>query len=379
MPTAVVCAPPPSRHYLNLDALGWWVKGDHLPPLVTTAPIGTPQANAGVIGEPTTSTLFGNQRVNSGIRWGGRVQGGVWLDDFQTIALEGNYYGLASATTTFSRTSIFSGGSLNDPILARPYYDANPLVDAQSSMIVAFPNYVVGPTSVNVDGSINIQETSRVQSAGGGARYAIGPYNGPIRLFLLGAYRFFDLNESLNIKSTSYSSFDPFPPDAGRIEVVDSFATRNIFNGGEIGIGTELNRARWTLGAETRLALGNMNQQLTINGSTSAIYNAYVASYAGGLLAQPTNIGTYTRNRFAIIPQVDLKLGYQLRPALRVTAGYNFTYVSSVIRPGGQIDTNVNTTQIAGQPLVGPAVPHASVSDTSIWLQGVTMGLDLRF
>ncbi len=379
MQAAVACDPPPTRHYLNLDALGWWVEGDQLPPLVTTAPIGTPQTDAGVLGEPTTSVLFGNEKVNDGLRWGGRVQGGVWLDDFQTIALEGHYYGLASDTTTYSRTSTFTGGSLDDPILARPFFDANPLVNAESSIIVAFPNFIVPPIDVNIDGSINVQETSRIQSAGGGIRYAIGAYNRPARFFLLGAYRFFDLNESLKITARSSVSLDPFPPDAGHVQVVDSFATRNIFNGGEIGLGTELSRSRWTLGAETRLALGNMNQQLEIDGTTSAVFETFVASFEGGLLAQPTNIGSHTRNRFALIPQVDVKLGYQLLPALRATVGYNFTYISSVIRPGDQVDLNVNTTQIAGLLLIGPAVPSTSVSDTSIWLQGFTAGLDLRF
>jgi hypothetical protein len=334
-----------------------------------------------VLEQPDTTILFGNQKVNDDLHWGGRVQGGVWHDDFQTLALEGHYYVLASATATYSKSSTFSDGSVDDPILARPFFDANPLVNAQSSIIVAFPNYLVPPVEVDIDGSMNVREQSRIQSAGGGVRYAIGPYTSPARLFLLGAYRFFNLDESLDIKATSTLGFDPlpFPVDAGRIEAVDSFETQNIFNGGEIGIGTELNRNRWTLGAETRLALGNMHQTLTIDGRTSAIYDTYVASFAGGLLAMPTNIGTYTRDRFALIPQVDVKLGYQLFPSLRLTVGYNFTYVSNVIRPGDQIDLNVNTTQIAGLPLVGPAVPTASLDDTSIWLQGFTTGIDMRF
>ena len=33
----MVAALPPTRHYVSLDALGWWVQGDSLPPLVTTS------------------------------------------------------------------------------------------------------------------------------------------------------------------------------------------------------------------------------------------------------------------------------------------------------------------------------------------------------
>jgi hypothetical protein len=383
-PVAVACAPPPTRHYLNLDALGWWVKGDQLPALVTTAPIGTEQSVAGVLGEPTTSVLYGNEKVNDGLRWGGRVQGGVWLDDFQTIAVEGHYYGLATQTASFSQTSVFSDGSLDDAILARPFFDTNPLVNANSAELVAFPDFqvpiVLPPVLVDLDGTIDVQEQSRIQSAGAGIRYALGAYSAPARLFLVGGYRFFDLNESLTITANTSDRFQFFPfPDDGVIQVYDSFSTRNIFNGGEIGIGGELTRNRLSLGAETRLAMGNMNQQLTIDGRTSAIYDVYVASYEGGLLAQPSNIGTFTQNKFALIPQIDVKVGYQLLPALRATVGYNFTYISNVIRPGEQVDLNVNSSQFAGLPLVGPADPAVLMDTTSIWLQGFTMGVDLRF
>jgi hypothetical protein len=234
---------------------------------------------------------------------------------------------------------------------------------------------------VNVDGSVQVQETSRVQSAGGGGRYALSPYTNPTRLYVVGGYRYFSLNEELSIVSTStIDHFDPpivVPP--GYIQAADSFSAKNTFNGGEIGLAAELNRARWSLGAETRLALGNMNQSLTIDGRTSAIWDVYVASYPGGLLAQPTNIGTFSQNRFALIPQVDVKLGYQVLPAMRLTVGYNFTYVSSVLRPGDQIDLTVNTTQIAGLPLVGEPRPEVSMSTSGMWLQGLTAGLDFRF
>ena len=68
-----------------------------------------------------------------------------------------------------------------------------------------------------------------------------------------------------------------------------------------------------------------------------------------------------------------------MRPALRLTVGYNFTAVTRVIRPGDQIDINVfrYNTQSAG---LLHSVPHPVPFDTtSIWLQGVTAGLDYQF
>ena len=386
-PVAPVLVPaglPPTRHFVSLDALGWWVRGDSLPPLVTTSPIGTPQNLAGVLGQADTTVLFGNQTVNGGIRPGGRVQGGVWIDPYQTWAVEGHYYALATQTANYYAHSVFSGGSTSDPILARPFFNDAPGVDAQSSVIVAFPNFILSPLipPINVDGSAQIKETSNIQSAGGVVRWSPMMYTNPFRISFSGGYRFFALNETLTILaiSTPPPITFPIPIPNGRIEVFDSFSTRNTFNGGEIGIAGELaGRTRWSLSADTRLALGNMHQVLTIDGRTSAISGPFVASYTGGLLAQPTNIGTFTQDRFALIPQVDVKLGFQATPAMRLTVGYNFTYISSVLRPGNQIDTTVNTTQIAGLPLVGPARPAAQMDTTGIWLQGITAGFDMRF
>ncbi len=72
-------------------------------------------------------------------------------------------------------------------------------------------------------------------------------------------------------------------------------------------------------------------------------------------------------------------MGYHLTPGFRLTVGYNFTYVTRVLRPGAQVDTNVNTSQIAGLPLVGPAHPQVLFNQGSLWLQGVTAGFDLSF
>ena len=101
--------------------------------------------------------------------------------------------------------------------------------------------------------------------------------------------------------------------------------------------------------------MGNMNEMLNINGQAIAQSGVFSAIAPGGLLAQPTNIGSFSQNRFALIPQVNVKLGYQVLPGLRLTMGYNFTYVTRVLRPGDQVDTTVNGTQIAGGTLIGPA------------------------
>ncbi|MGG7379585.1 BBP7 family outer membrane beta-barrel protein, partial [Escherichia coli] len=70
----------------------------------------------------------------------------------------------------------------------------------------------------------------------------------------------------------------------------------------------------------------------TPGGQTSAV--------VGGLLALPSNIGNFQRNRFGVVPQVGLKVGYNLTDNLRVYVGYDFLWWCNVVRPGDQIDTN---------------------------------------
>ena len=43
---------------MDAEYLFAWVQGFRLPPLVTTSPAGTPRASAGILGLPTTGTVF---------------------------------------------------------------------------------------------------------------------------------------------------------------------------------------------------------------------------------------------------------------------------------------------------------------------------------
>ena len=123
---------------------------------------------------------------------------------------------------------------------------------------------------------------------------------------------------------------------------------------------------------------------VNINGSTSLAFPMTMPSVQmGGLLAQPTNIGHYSRNRFAVAPEAGVKLGYQVTDWMKLTVGYSFVYLSDVARPGHQIDRTVNTSQLASQlgggMLVGPARPAFVFKGTDFWGQGLNLGMELRY
>jgi hypothetical protein len=120
-----------------------------------------------------------------------------------------------------------------------------------------------------------------------------------------------------------------------------------------------------------------------ISGTTVITEPGLAPNVQGGLLALPTNIGTYSRDRFSVVPEIGVNVGCQVTNRLRVFAGYTFLYWSNVVRPGDQIDTTINPTQLpsAAGPgtLVGPARPAFAFHETGFWAQGINVGVQFRW
>jgi hypothetical protein len=132
------------------------------------------------------------------------------------------------------------------------------------------------------------------------------------------------------------------------------------------------------------VALGGVHQTANINGSTLfAVPGMPVSFQNGGLLALPTNSGRFSRDRFAVVPEVGVKVGYQLTAHVRCFVGYSFLYISDVARPGHQVDPVVNVAQLPSQfgpgALVGAPRPGFSFKGSDFWAQGVSFGLEIRY
>jgi hypothetical protein len=101
-------------------------------------------------------------------------------------------------------------------------------------------------------------------------------------------------------------------------------------------------------------------------------------------LALPSNIGNFTRDQFAIVPEIGVNVGWHPTSHLRLFVGYNFLYWSNVLRPGDQIDRVLDITQIPNfntngtnpSPQLRPVVPF---KDVGFWAQGATFGLELKY
>ena len=61
--------------------------------------------------------------------------------------------------------------------------------------------------------------------------------------------------------------------------------------------------------------------------------------------AVSTNSGTYVRDSFTVIPQLELDLGYQITCHWSVHAGYDLLYWGTVYRAADQISLDVDSAQ----------------------------------
>ena len=91
-----------------------------------------------------------------------------------------------------------------------------------------------------------------------------------------------------------------------------------------------------------------------------------------------SNIGIRSKDRFAVVPEVGINVGYDVTPRLRVFGGYSFLFWSNVARPGQQIDRTLDENRIPDFPAAPPVTavrPSSGVTSESIWIQGVSFGI----
>ncbi len=354
-------APPPppaaDAFWVQLDYLAWTVKGDHLPALVTTG-------TTGVLGAPGTTVLFGNADVNDGWRSGGRLQAGYWFDQARTRGIEASVFALEGASTGFAAASNPAGS----PVLARPFFD--PTLNAQSAMFVAAPGIAAG--------AITVGETSRLYGAGALYRQSLGTWAGEKISGLVG-YRYLHASDKLDIATSSTSLSIIFPPGT-TFAANDSFEASSDFHGLDLGLVGEFERGPWTFEWRAKVALGVDVNDAQIRGSSSVTVGGVTTTSVGGLLALSSNIGSYSQARFAVVPDLELKAGYQLTPQLRLVAAYEVLYWTGVQRAGGLIDLTVDPNLIPpGGGGGGPQRPQPVFDTTSLLAQGFSLGARYSF
>jgi hypothetical protein len=358
------CVPTPlERFYARGEYLLWWIRDTRVPPLVTTGPA----ASEGIIGRSGTAILLGQSPLSNEERSGGRITAGYWLDACQTVGIEGSFFVLGDRTVSFPFTS-------NEfPLLARPFFNLN--LGREDAQIGVFPGLSTGSVSADL--------SSRLW--GGSADFRANLCQDcSYRVDLLGGFRYLDLRESLQITEDLNVLATSATFAGSHILVNDRFGTHNQFYGAEIGTLAEYHWGFWFVDLRAKVAIGNTHQVVDVNGfQIITSPTGATSTFTGGLLALATNIGRTSRDHWALVPEVNLNVGYQFSQHWRAFVGYDFLYWSHVLRPGDQIDRGLDVTFIpnfstnlmpTGQ--VRPAVP---LRETGFWAQGVNLGVEFRF
>jgi hypothetical protein len=103
---------------------------------------------------------------------------------------------------------------------------------------------------------------------------------------------------------------------------------------------------------------------------------------AGGMFVQAGNFGRSIQNKFAALPELNVKLGFQLTRRVSIYGGYDLMYLSEATRPQDTINRSINPTLLPSGPNFGvpfgPAAPQGFAT-TDFLLQAVHGGLMIVF
>jgi hypothetical protein len=199
-------------------------------------------------------------------------------------------------------------------------------------------------------------------------------------VFLLGG-RHLQLEESLRISMASQDI--PFEGFLGNeFFIADTYHTRNRFYGGQVGAEYEYRLGPTFLQVTGKLAAGTVRQTLRANGQSQVLERdtgILTVDADSGLYNYPDNVGKFKKARFAVVPEANLKLGLEINQFMRFSVGYNFLYISSVIRPAGEVNQAVNIQPVGADTVIEPAAPRPPLNSLNFWAHGVDFSLKFSF
>jgi Putative beta barrel porin-7 (BBP7) len=350
--------PDAYRIWMRAELLVWWVKNAPMPISVVGSndlinnPNGTPQ---------------GNSSGDYGAMSGCRFALGGWLDTNGNIGIEATFFSTEQRAHDFFATSDAGG----NPMLAFPFINQTPGSVGPSLLPIT--------TSGKFSGDINIGSSLSLWGTELNGVFSLLRTSGGFEFTVLAGFRYLDLQENLNIQTDSQSL-----ADNTLTSFHDRFNTRNQFYGGQLGTRLTWQRDRLAFDITGKLALGATCESLDVQGTTVQFPgNSFTPNvYPGGFFAQQSNSGRTTASQFAIVPSVELKLSYAMTPRCRLFVGYDFLYWNQVVRPGSQVDHNINLSQsvvLGNGVLSGPASPAPLFNRTDFWAQGMTFGVEFRY
>lgn len=245
-----------------------------------------------------------------------RLNSGAWLGSAQRFGLEGSGFLLERRST-----GVTAAGTLNVP----------PIVILTGVGSVSSSSQLYG---AEANGLFNLYRDDRFHAD------------------LLGGFRYVGLQESLKAYAAGTFIF-------GGIVQTGSAGARllaqNNFYGGQVGARAGLHLGRWVADVTGKVGLGVVREGLT----ASAVATDNVLGTSGFDRRS-------SHNDFAVVPEVEVRVGFDITRNLHTFVAYDFLYLSKVARPGNQNFAS----------FLSPA-PTATTTD--FWAQGISFGLEFTY
>jgi hypothetical protein len=395
--------------YTDADYLLYHIRRGHLPPTASVVPVGLLSVNSTDLftTSPTTPGTPGNTRTailpvsiqsnaafatgtdtEFGSQNGGRFQLGFWCDPEQTWGLEATGMLLERGSDHFAAITGSSNNAFNIPTGLRQNLF---LVGGMTpTLLRSFPIIVTRESTSSFVGS-----TSNTMYGGELNSRCVGMRIGCVDIGGLAGFRYLLYKEDLTLASSTRLTSVPGVADPGttslptdlNFSTLDRIRLWNHFFGGQAGVDFDIKCGSFFLYARGQLALGDMHQVAQVNGITQVTNNdprtlPASSTTAGGLLSSPADIGRQSRDRFAYLPEVNLKLGYQFTSWLRGYVGFDALMIDHAARAGdsSSINTvNANVTVAGSANTANVATPSFRFRDSDVWAQGLTFGMEVRY
>jgi hypothetical protein len=206
-------------------------------------------------------------------------------------------------------------------------------------------------------------------------------YEGPnVRFYGLAGYRFFQAKESLRIETDSaLGTFGP--PGIFTAHTVDEVDTNNLFNGGLLGLRTNVTSGKYFIELDTKVSLGNVQQIVDRSGLTAGTLTTAggttntVSPY--GIFVRSPNSGRFERNAVTLLPEGALRVGLNGKRC-RIYVGYSVIYLSDVVRPADQLNRTIDLNSFINGTVSANGQPQGLVK-SDFWVQGITLGFEFRY
>jgi hypothetical protein len=393
------CPRPTHQFYGGAEFLLWHFRHYSLPTIATAVPVGLLQVtNQDRLAVSGGSVPFGppqtflvpvslvsnptiNRDLNPGDQIGGRATIGYWLDPAQRFGIEASALYIHPQVTNFISTT---GNSVNQ-------FSVDTGIQTH---VFAVPG---GPAISTADLAVARQTTAttlgdyRTQLLGAELNgRCVGCSIGAVTVSGLAGARYLEFRDGLSVSNNVALTAIPGVPDGattGFPQLVnfgsfDTITMRNRYYAPQVGAEMEIEEGCFFFSARAKVAVGAMQQIANIFGTSTVVGSSNPGTFVGGLFSDPLNQGRRDRTRVSVVPEANLKVGFQFNNWLRSYVGYDYLYLQHVIRPStiiGSSSINTQVTVNGTTQTINVTQPAIHFKDQDAWMQGINLGVELRY